>query len=174
LPTISCAWARFIAQEHRHNLLRGFNLCRPGRRRKSGAREPSGRLKRIAAAERRAQIGERGVVLGQPHRRDGNGGNLDQRCESPIGRLCLKHGLRSEFYDTALRYGALGRFFLFLKASRVDIHDAPARGSGADAGRCHRGRTMTDFSSLFADVRRPSPLSARFNELKAENAELRR
>jgi hypothetical protein len=100
----------------------------PGRKRKSGAREANGRLARVKAAERKALVGERAVVLKQPHRRDGNGGNLSQLCESPVGQFILRHRLRSELYDAALQYGSLARRFLRAKANGVDIVECAGTG----------------------------------------------
>jgi hypothetical protein len=63
-------------------------------------REKNGRLVRPSKAEREAARlqalhAERVVVLAQSHRR----GNIDQRCESPLGRFVIARKLKPELYD---------------------------------------------------------------------------
>jgi hypothetical protein len=96
----------------------------PGRRRKNGAREANGRLKRLKAAERKALIGERAVVLAQPHRRHLNGEALSQLAESPLGQFILKHGLRRELYDAGLEFGSISRRCLRARGTCAGIIEA--------------------------------------------------
>ena len=84
-------------------------MASPGRKRKSGLREPNGRLQRpttlealnaLAAGERRKQ---QAVVLRQPHRR----GEDSPLAESPLGRLCLRNKLKRELYEAGMNYGSI-------------------------------------------------------------------
>lgn len=74
-------------------------------------RYPCGKIKKtrniqqIAEAERALQEAEMQVVLAQPHRQ----GNRSQLAESPFGRFCLEHKLRSELYDAGDAFAALKR-----------------------------------------------------------------
>ena len=84
-------------------------MAQSGRKPKPGPREPNGRLKRpttmaaLNAMADAARLREQKVVLAQPHRR----GEADPKAESPLGRLCLRHGLRAELYDAGLSYGSI-------------------------------------------------------------------
>jgi hypothetical protein len=94
-----------------------------GRKKRSGAREANGRLKRIKAAQRDATAIEKRDVLAQPHRH----GDLDQRLESPLGRFTLRQHLRPEIFDAGVEYGHLARVWLAAKvASRIGIVEAYA------------------------------------------------
>jgi hypothetical protein len=53
-----------------------------------------------------------------------------------------------------LQYGALGRFFLALKARRTDINDRPARGSGGDVPPEKVARVQKELLRLERPLRR--------------------
>jgi len=110
-------------------MLANEQMNRLGRKRKFGPREPNGRLKRLLAADRDKYVGiaEMITVLSQPHRR---GDNL-QECESPLGRMCLRHKLRREIYDSGIEYGGLVRQFYAAKGIPQPTSDG---GSGSGAG----------------------------------------
>ena len=84
-------------------------MAQAGRKRKSGLREPNGRLQRattvdglnaLADAARRKQ---QSVVLRQPHRR----GEDSPLAENPLGRLCLRRRLRREMFEAGMNYAAI-------------------------------------------------------------------
>lgn len=96
----------------------------PGRKRKLGHREPNGQLQRSPRQLENA-------VLRQPHRLEFGEFAADQRAESPLGRLCLRHALPRPAYDAGLAYGSLVRRLLAAKASPVPIHSGyPSTGAG--------------------------------------------
>ena len=75
-------------------------MGKAGRPKKAGPREESGRLKRPSVEERKRAdrirlLGERAFVASQPHRR----GEMSQMAGSVLGRFCLRHKLREEFYN---------------------------------------------------------------------------
>jgi hypothetical protein len=84
---------------------------RCGRKRQTGARELNGRLRRASVTERDPEMLETLFVLRQPHRR----GEIDQRIESPLGRLVLRHKLPRELYDAATEYAGMVRCFYAAK-----------------------------------------------------------
>lgn len=107
-------------------------MAKAGKKRKFGAREPSGKLQRPTAAEREAarlrrEAGERATVLAQPHRR----GNYDQLCASALGRHVLDHGLRRELYDAGEEYAETARRWRALKGVPVGLQ-AVGAGSGGE------------------------------------------
>jgi hypothetical protein len=57
----------------------------------------------------------------QPHRRDANGGNSDQKCESELGRFIIRRHLRPEIFDAGVEWGVLARRYLRTKARAPDI-----------------------------------------------------
>lgn len=68
-----------------------------GRPRKAGARHPSGQLVQKSKTEK--QIDDRVRTSRQPHRRGLRADDrLDERAESPLGRLLLKGYLGAEFF----------------------------------------------------------------------------
>jgi len=81
-------------------------MATPKRKRKPGLRQPNGRLRLPSKTERedfakRMERVEMATVLDQPHRR----GNIDQGCESALGRFFLRHKrLRVELKDAAEHY----------------------------------------------------------------------
>lgn len=105
---------------------------RSGRRRKSGPREANGRVQRISEAERDTKQAEMRTVLQQQHRR----GSTDQRLESPIGRFTVRNKLPWEYYDAALEFGSLCRFYLHaLGAQRVVNEGTNGSGLGVTAAK---------------------------------------
>lgn len=75
---------------------------RAGRKRKAGARHPSGELKRVAAPDDRIKTSR------QPHRRKVPAEcRLDQRAESPLGRLYLNGAIDAEALTAGERYVAV-------------------------------------------------------------------
>lgn len=103
-----------------------------GRKRKSGVREPNGRLQRPSKEEREAarlrrEAGERATVLAQPHRR----GNYDQLCASPLGRHVLDAGLRRELYDAGEEYAETVRRWRAIKGVPVGLSNIGA-GTGGE------------------------------------------
>ena len=107
---------------------------RAGRKRKSGAREASGRLQRLLAADRNRNLTiDQLVVLSQPHRR----GDTDQCCESPLGRFVLQNCLgkdgkpRYEIYDAGREYGDLVRHY---HAAKIETKPIISNGSGSGRG----------------------------------------
>ena len=81
-----------------------------GRKRKSGARQPDGRLRQPSRKEReearkRKEFGEKHVVLAQPHRR----GDADQRCGSAFGRFCKRCAVNAAGETAAAEYEGLVR-----------------------------------------------------------------
>lgn len=88
-------------------------MARPGRKRKEGARWPSGQLRRpsleqIAAAQKSAQDAEKVVVLAQPHR----AGNTSDLCADALGRFCLRLKCDRTLYDAGHDYATLRRKWL--------------------------------------------------------------
>jgi len=109
-------------------------MGRPGRKRKVGAREASGRLQRLLAADRDRNITiDQLVVLAQPHRH----GDTDQFCESPLGRFVLQNCLdknkepRREIYDAGREYGDLVRHY---HAAKIETRPIISNGSGSGRG----------------------------------------
>jgi len=105
-------------------------MARAGRKRKEGARWPSGQLRRPTLAERlAAEIAtadaEKVVVLAQPHRR----GERDQKAESAIGRFVMRRRIEDECFTAGLRYAQKRRMWRAVKGAPM-----PDRlsGSGAD------------------------------------------
>ena len=102
-----------------------------GRKRKFTPREPNGRAQRstvaaLEAIERDKRLQNMSVVLSQPHRQ----GNTDQRCESALGRFCLKHRLAREIYDAAEEYrGVVNRW---RAAKGIPMELRQGIGSGGD------------------------------------------
>lgn len=78
-------------------------MSRPGRKRKSGARYPSGELKKPEV-----KPDDRIRTSRQPHRRAlPDEQRRDERAESPLGRLLLKGVIDAECYDAGERYVAI-------------------------------------------------------------------
>jgi hypothetical protein len=73
-------------------------MARPGRKRKPGPRFPCGQ--RVQPHKERGENPDKVVaqVMAQPHRR-GSKDPRNQWNESPLGRLCLLHRLRTELFD---------------------------------------------------------------------------
>src|ERR1700730_14475530 len=86
-----------------------MNRC--GRPKKNGIREANGRLQR---GRDPTQV-EKLQVLSQQHRR----GETDQRIESPLGRLTLKHKLDRAYFDAGLEYAGMVRCYY---AARLPSH----------------------------------------------------
>ena len=92
-------------------------MGRAGRKRKYKGNHP-------APFERESvDIGDKIVVLRQPHRL----GNTDQRCESPFGRFCMKHGLRDEILQAGEQYEGIVRRWRAAKG-------IPTEGTGNGGG----------------------------------------
>jgi hypothetical protein len=101
-----------------------------GRPARNGHRELNGKLKRMAAAERNASLGEKIQVLSQPHRRAVDIGDaLDQKRESILGRFVIRNKLRPELYDAGIEFGSLCRHFYHSKGVTTFIREGH-RGSG--------------------------------------------
>jgi hypothetical protein len=106
-------------------------VSRAGRKKKNGAREANGRLRRISAAQRDASLTEKLTVLKQVHRR----GDLSQLCESHLGQLVLRHKLPHELFDAGLDYGGLVRHFYHAKGIQIDFSEGHS-GSGLGVRPC--------------------------------------
>lgn len=79
-------------------------------------REKNGRLQRpskkqMEAILRSREESEMAVVLAQPHRR----GNRDQKCESALGRFCIRMKLREELHDAGKHYANITRLWRVAK-----------------------------------------------------------
>lgn len=97
-------------------------MARRGRKRKSGRRHPSGELVREARPDDRVRTSR------QPHRRTvPEDSRLDQRAESPIGRLCLQGRITDEQHDAGVRYAAV-------VGAYGAVIEAPAGTSGSGRG----------------------------------------
>jgi hypothetical protein len=86
-------------------------MARRGRPRKSGVRQPCGRIRQPTAAERAAAAlarlnAEKNLVLAQPHRRQFGD---DQLAESPLGRFVLSNRLPRELHESGTSYARLWR-----------------------------------------------------------------
>ncbi len=105
-------------------------MSRAGRKRKTGQREPNGRLQRPSKEEREAarlcrEAGERATVLAQPHRR----GNYDQLCASALGRFVLNHKMRRELFEAGEEYAGTVRRWRAAKGIPEPFLNS-ARGNG--------------------------------------------
>jgi hypothetical protein len=65
------------------------------------------------------------TVLAQPHRR----GDAEQRLESPLGRLTLRHKMGREYFDAGQEYGGLVRHYYHAKGIQLDFSEGRS-GSG--------------------------------------------
>jgi hypothetical protein len=124
-----------------------------GRPRKTGLRERNGRVQRIHRAARDAQQIEMKQVISQPHRR----GNIDQQCESPLGRFCLRNKLDRAIYVAGISYGSLVRFYLHAKAVRVDINEGVG-GSGAGVASEKAQKLAKDVWEIDYVLRQINPI----------------
>jgi hypothetical protein len=111
---------------------RGFAVARRGRKRKLGRRHPSGQLVREKQPDDRIRTSR------QPHRRQvAKEHRLDERAESPLGRLLLQGRLRAagELGDEAARdrYEAGMMYAQIVGAYRAVI-EAPKSVSGSGRG----------------------------------------
>lgn len=91
-------------------------------------REPNGRHQRDDAEETEAQRMQ--TVLNQPHRR-GAPSPRDQRCESALGRFCIRMKLRSELFQAGEEYRAAIRRWRLAKG--LPVEGAHTLGTGEDA-----------------------------------------
>lgn len=67
------------------------------------------------------------VVLSQPHRR----GNTDQKCESALGRFCLRMKLREELYSAGKNYADITRAWRVAKGVPSQmVSGGPGSGNG--------------------------------------------
>jgi hypothetical protein len=131
-------------------------MSRCGRKKKNGLREPNGRLRRMEAAERRATMGERGVVLSQPQRRcAGERDALDQKLESPLGRFVIRHKLHGELYDSGVEYGT--SHFYAAKGIAIDVHEGRG-GSGHGVDPAKAKWLERDLDRLNKPLRELSPI----------------
>lgn len=74
-------------------------MSRAGRKRKSGARHPGGQLKAKPKPDLKVRTSR------QPHRRVlKSDDRLDERAESPLGRLFLRGKIDNDSYDAGARY----------------------------------------------------------------------
>lgn len=117
-------------------------MAKAGRKRKAGTREPNGRVQRptvdrlneMTAASRRK---EQQTVLDQPHRqgiRDKHGDEWAGHAwaESPLGRFCIRHKLRHEYYDAGLAYASIVSCWRGAKG-------VPHSATKGDGGSCAEG-----------------------------------
>jgi hypothetical protein len=128
-------------------------MSRAGRPKKSGRREPNGRIARICARERDAQQVEKLVVLRQPHRK----GDSDQLCESSLGRFILHNRLDRALYHAGLTYGSLVRFYCYAKASSVGINEGQG-GSGAGVSPEKAKKLTEEVAHIERSLRQISPI----------------
>lgn len=91
-----------------------------GRKRKPGKRERNGRLKRETVSH-----GDKAVVLAQPHRL----GDTDQRCESPLGRFCIRYKLNHDLLKAGRDYADIVRRWRAAKGIPTN-EDLGGRGGG--------------------------------------------
>lgn len=95
---------------------------RAGRKRKSGQREPNGRLKPEKRPDDRVKTSR------QPHRRAlPDEMRLDERAESPLGRMNLRGEIDGDCYDAGARYA-------FVVGQYSSTIDAPQSTSGSGRG----------------------------------------
>ena len=110
-------------------------MARIGRKRKLGPREPTGRLKRLLAADRDRNITvDQLIVLSQPHRL----GDNEQLLESPLGRLVMRNKLRREMYDSGIEYGGLVREFYAAKGIPQPTSDGGGSGRGVSEEKAQK------------------------------------
>jgi hypothetical protein len=101
-------------------------MAKRGRPRKLIAREPNGRAQRpslaqIKEAERKQRLAETAVVMAQPHRawaRDPG----DPRLASALGRLVIRHRLRSELFDAGSEWTGIYRRWRAASAIPDPLH----------------------------------------------------
>jgi hypothetical protein len=102
-------------------------------KRKTGKREPNGRLQRPTLAQLKQMEAERyrenmQQVSQQPHRR-GFANPIDPRLESPLGRFCAFHKLRDELCDAGHEWAEMRRSWNAAKGVPDPVHTG-GMGSG--------------------------------------------
>lgn len=127
------------------------------RRQKNG--QPSRRAADAKARDLAARQGETQIVLAQEHRL----GNADQRCESPLGRFCIRYALSDEVFRAGDQYAAIVRRWRAAKGIPTDERvggggngDGPSdetiREWGAQRLRCDRAMSEASHDGYLAVV----------------------
>ena len=116
-------------------------MSRPGRKRKSGPRYPSGDLKRPTVERLNAMASElrrkeQSVVLNQPHRR----GSDHKWAESALGRLCLRRKLREQLFDAGQHYASVVSCWRGAKGipRAIGSHEGASCSAGPSDATVHR------------------------------------
>lgn len=115
-------------------------MSRAGRKRKSGARHPGGQLKAKPKPDLKIRTSR------QPHRRALKADDrLDERAESPLGRLFLRGKIDNNAYDAGARYAfVVGEYRSTIEGPRA----TQGSGRGMDnciAEACNRSRRSGTF-----------------------------
>jgi hypothetical protein len=117
---------------------------RAGRKRKSGQREPNGRLKPEKRPDDRVKTSR------QPHRRAlPDDMRLDERAESPLGRMNLRGEIDADCYDAGARYAfVVGQYASTIEAPRSTA--GSGRGSACAVESEAEAELPTERRFLFA------------------------
>lgn len=142
------------------------------RKRKSGLRQPNGRLRQPSKTEReefakRMERVEMQTVLDQPHRR----GKMDQGCECALGRLFLRNNqLRRELKDSAEHYRDTRR--RWQSAWGAPTLDCIEGGNGNGPSDRLVRQWAKDISEMEHEIVRVCPLS-QFQQLVCEEIDIK-